>query len=147
MKRTYRHPVWILIILGVGGPLLIALTWFLYLAVYLTIESLFFASNPTQVPVDTLRQGTAIGLTLIGFLVMRSKANALFKALVIMSPISMVLVTLIFRVYMNPLAVGLTVVAVSGLLVTAIKLAKLPWFFYVSVGLSILISTLYAWPR
>ena len=147
MIKTYRHPVWILIILGVGGPLIIALMWFLYLGVYLLIESLFYATDPLRVPVDMIRQGTAIGLTFIGYLVMRSKATALFKALLIMSPISMVVVTLIFRVSMNPWAVVLTVVALSGLLLTAIKRSKLPWFYYVSVGLSILISTLYAWPR
>ena len=78
---------------------------------------------------------------------MRSKATALFKALVIMSPISMVLVTLIFHVYRNPTALILTLIGFTGALVAAIKLAKLPWFFYVSVGLSIILSTLYAWPR
>ena len=147
MTKAYRHPVWILIILGLGGLLIIALTWFLYLVVYLTIESLFYATRPQHVPVDQIRQGTAIGLTLIAYWVMRSKINALFKALIIMSPISMVLVTLIFRVYMNPTALILTIMGFTGLLVAAIKLTKLPWFFYVAVGLSILISTIYAWPR
>jgi hypothetical protein len=147
MTKTYRHPVRILILLGVGGPLVIALTWFLYLGVYLTIESLFYATRPQEVPVDQIRQGTAIGLTLIGYLMMRSKANALFKALIIMSPISMVVVTLLFRVIMNPTALILTLVGFTGVLIVAINLTKLPWFFYVAVGLSILISTIYAWPQ
>lgn len=147
MTKAYRHPVWILIILGIGGPLIIALTWFFYLLVFQSIETLFYANDTLRVPVDLIRQGTAIGLTLIGYLVMRSKANAVFKALIIMSPISIVLVTLIFRVYMNPTALILTILGFTGVLVAAIKLTKLPWFFYVAVGLSILISTIYAWPQ
>lgn len=147
MTKAVRHPVWILIILGLGGLLIIALTWFFYLLVFQTIETLFYASDTLRVPVDLIRQGTAIGLTLVGYLVMRSKANALFKALIIMSPISMVLVTLLFRVYMNPTALILTIIGFTGVLVAAIKLTKLPWFFYVAVGLSILVSTIYAWPQ
>ena len=147
MKKNSRNPIWILIIIGVGGLMVIALTWLFYLGVYLTTETLFYTENPLEVPVSQIRLGTAIGLSIGGYLVMRSKMTALFKALLIMSPISIVLVTLIFRVYMNPVSLWITVIGYTGALITGIRLAKLPWYFYVSVVFSVLISTIYAWPR
>jgi hypothetical protein len=147
MKKNYRNPIWILIILGLGGLAIIALTWLFYLGVYLTIETLFYAENPLEVPVSQIRLGTAIVLSMAGYLVMRSKMTALFKALLIMSPISIVLVTLIFRIYTNPIALWITVIGYTGALIAGIRLAKLPWYFYVSVVFSVLVSTIYAWPR
>lgn len=147
MRQLNRHPMWIVIVIVGGGTLVIALTWLLYLGIYLAIETLFFAKTPLQVPVSQIRMGTALGLSLLGVLLMRSKANAILKALLIMSPISMVLVTLIFRVYAQPLSIVMIVAGYTGALLLGIRFAKLPWFYGVAVGTSVILSTLYAWPR
>ena len=42
MTKTYRHPIWILIILGLGGPIIFALSLYFEISVSLMVYELFY---------------------------------------------------------------------------------------------------------
>lgn len=148
MTKTYRHPIWILIILGLGGPIIFALSLYFEISVSLMVYELFYdTTHLVDLPFVLIEQIINVVLALLAYLVMKSRAHAVTKALVIMSPISMITGSFVSSVSMSPIAIILSIISFTGMLFVGIKLARLPWFFYVSVSLSVLISALLMWPR
>lgn len=94
-----------------------------------------------------LRISYAILLTALAFLVQRSRASDLVKAIVLTAPLTMLIITVLLMFYQTiPVALALILgIAVITLLVL-VRLHK-PWFYYYAAGLAMAAGFFYGWPR
>jgi hypothetical protein len=135
----------ILVVL-LGGILLVAFSWLVYLGITLAVEALFYAENPTDLPQDALRNLSALSFCLLYLLFLNAKTSDLVKSTVLVGPLSMVLIALILRNYMQIGIVLITLFIVIAVVVLILIRQKKPWIYFVATGYSLLLAVLYAWP-
>lgn len=146
MKKTLSN--WVPVIaVPLGGLLMLGLTFFGYLLVYLTIESVFFASDPQSMDTGLVRRGFMVFIVLVYLLIEKTKLPKLLKATIMVGPYAMVLVTIVLQYY-NHMPVALMFVSIFvALSLFIIRLTKRPWFYYYAAGIAILAGLFYGWPR
>lgn len=143
MKSHFKEVLWIV----VGGFLGVALSWLLYLGIYLTLESLFYPNNPQAFPAGTLRMTGMFVWVIVYFFIYRTKWSDLVKATLLVPPLTILLLTLILYYYQHLVfGIILLFMIISGGFYGVYRYHK-PWFFNLSIGLSTVMSLLYAWPR
>ena len=148
MKKGYFHSVLLpLVIIPVGGLLTLGICYLLYLFIYNFVEFLFFSSNPTSVPADTLRRAYALALLILYLAVLRTKISDIIKATTLVGPLGIFVTTTILAFYEKPalaMAVTLVIVAVSTFLLYR---DKKPWVYYYAIATTVLASIALAWPE
>lgn len=143
MKKNIMPYVWI----TVFGLFFVGLSWFIYVGIYLTIETIWFQDNPQGFPADTLRRVMALILLLLYTLTLNFYKKPLLKAVFLVPATSMFMITIVLSYY-DRLFIGIPVLMVFVLISIAIlyKL-KAPKYDYYALIYALMISLLYAWPR
>jgi len=146
-KNKFRSTFLPMLVVPIGGLLVVALIYAVYLGVYLGLESII---KPSQLFVSQtgLFRSIFSGIVIVIYLfVYRSKLGDLPKAVLMIGPVAMLLITLIFRYYENLfLTVAIFVLACAGIAYLLYQDHK-PWFFYYAMSFAALLALLYGWPR
>lgn len=133
--------------IGAGGIFVLAATYMGYYAIYMFVETVFFSDNIGNTPAEAIRISYSVFLTLMYIALLRTEAPDILKAILLVAPLTMLMVAAILGLYLKPLlsvlAAG-TIVAICALIFQ--KLRK-PWTYYFAIGVSVLFSLAYAWPR
>lgn len=146
-RRVLLANLFPLVVLPVGGLLVLAICYLSYFALYLSIESIFFARNPTDVPAEAIRIGFAVVLLVLFLALQRTKAPDLLKASALVGPLSMLLIAAILGFYEQLVLAGVVALAIVGLCVFLLIKFKKPWLYYYASALSLLAALVYGWPR
>lgn len=135
------------IIIPLGGLLVLALSYVGYFAVFMFIETMFFANDPQAIPAGIIRNSYAAALLAIYLLLLRTKLSDLILAILLVGPLAMLIISVILRFY-ETLAVAVALSAAIALIcLYLIYRAKKPWFYYYAVAVSVIAALAYAWPR
>lgn len=128
-----------------GGPVLLIAVFFGYLVLYTFVESVIIG-NPLLVPAQKVRITYLLILLIMFFFVYRSRVKEIIKAIAMIAPLSMALVTLILGFYenLNVVYLGLCMLII-GLLIL-IYYGKKPWYYYFAVAITVGFAIFYAWP-
>lgn len=146
-NNKFRSTLIPLFVVPIGGLIVLAMIYGVYLGVYLGLESIIKPSQLFVSRTDLFRSVFALIVIVVYLFVYRSKLGELPKAVLMIGPIAMLLITLIFRYYENlTLTVSVFGLAVAGLSYLLYKDRK-PWFFYYALGFAALLALLYGWPR
>lgn len=131
----------------IGGFILFALYWLIYVGIYLALESVFYSNNPTEFPAGILRISCSVGLFLLYIGVLFTKLPARYKAILSVAPNGIMIIMIVLAPYENVLlflGISLLYVAIS---ISVMIIRKVPWIYYVGAGYGFMIGYLYAWPR
>lgn len=147
MKNITKSIVLPLIIIILGGLLLVATFWLLYLGIYLSVETVFYPSKPQAVPADLIRTISSLLLGIAYLSILRTKWPDIVKSTLLVAPMTTILITIVLDFYMMPFAAVPLFLVVVGISVFLIYKFKKNWFYYFAVFYSIIIALLYSWPR
>jgi len=147
MKPSTRRLIRDILLISTVGLVTLALFWLLYLGLYLGVEALFYPTNPTEFPADTLRRVAAIVLYVLYIAFLFSKTSTVVKAIATVAPNAVLLITIVLAYYQLPLyfIIGVILFDVTTILVYRRK--HLPWHYYFALGYGTCLALLYAWPR
>jgi hypothetical protein len=99
-----------------------------------------------DVPIDQIRNASALLFGLAGIGLLTTRIRDLAKATILVGPLTTFQITVFFQLYLRPfLALGITLL-LAGVCLILIRWIRKPWFYYLAVGLSTLVAVLYAWP-
>lgn len=147
MNPTTRRIIRDVLLISSVGFVTLALFWFLYVGLYLGLEALFYPTNPTEFPADTLRRIAAIALY-IGYLAfLFTKTSSLIKAMGSVAPNAGILITIVLAYYQNPLYFLLGVILFNAITLQVYRRKQVAWQYYFALGYSTCLALLYAWPR
>jgi hypothetical protein len=146
-QKKHLRPVWLQVILIVAGSLAgMALTWLLYVLIYNLLETLFYPNNPLAFPAGTVRQGYALVLTLLYFILLRTRLSDSFKAVLLCGPLSTLMIAAGFLFYQYPvLSIGVMLCAAAACGFYLYK-SKKPWCYDAAAITASVIAIAYAWP-
>jgi hypothetical protein len=139
---------WIpIVVIPLGGIVMLGLVFLGYLALNVFTETVIYGGNYQLVKVDFLRRSFAIFVMLVYFTLEWTKWPDWIKATILVGPFTMILITIILQYYQNmTLALmGVSILVIISVLI--IQRVKKPWFYYYAIGISVLASLLYGWPR
>lgn len=143
-----KSPLIPLVLIPIGAIMVFALVYGGYYLIFMLLERFMFHQNGRgPLTPMMLRISYAILLTALAFLVQRSRASDLVKAIVLTAPLTMLIITVLLMFYQTiPVALALILgIAVITLLVL-VRLHK-PWFYYYAAGLAVAAGFFYGWPR
>lgn len=129
------------------GLLLIALFWFAYVGLYLTLEQLFFPTDPGAFPADRLRRTASVVVFVIYLGLLMTHANPFLKALLSVAPNGVMIITIVLSYYQRPLVFLVLVAIFVAIQVALLWKHKVAWYFYFALAYSTVLGLLYAWPR
>ena len=148
MKKSYFHSVLLpLVIIPVGGLLILGICYLFYLFIYNFVEFLFFPTNPTSFPADTVRRVYALALLILYLALLCTKIPDIIKATILVGPMGIFVTTTILAFYEKPflaMAATLVVLAVSTFLLYRYKK---PWIYYYAIATATVASIALAWPE
>jgi hypothetical protein len=147
MKNKKPSTLLSVILIPIGGLLVLALCYLGYLALYMFIESVFFTNNPTSVPAGIIRNSYTIVLIAVYLILLRTKISDLFKAILLMGPMTMLIIAVILALYLKPVLAALSAVTITACFIFLFYKFKKPWIFYYAAGISVVAAIAYAWPR
>ncbi len=130
-----------------GGTIMLGLVFLGYLALNIFTETVIYGGNYKLVKVDLLRRGFAIFAILVYFVLEWTKWPQWVKAVILVGPFTMLLITIVLQYYQNMILalMGVGLLVIISILI--IQRFKKPWFFYYAIGFSVLAALLYGWPR
>ena len=85
-KESSRSVLLPLIIVPVGGLLTLGICYVLYFALYMLVETQFFAANPAMVPAGIIRNSYAAAVLVLCLVLLRTRMPDLLKAIVFVGP-------------------------------------------------------------
>lgn len=148
MKKNYNRSVLLSsVIIPIGGLLVLALCYIGYFAVYMFVESVFFPNDPTSVPAGIIRNSYAIVLLVIYLILLRTKISDLFKAIILIGPMTMLIIAVILALYLKPVLAVISTMAIAACCLFVLYKYKKPWFYYYAAAISVVAAIFYAWPR
>ena len=130
-----------------GGLLVLGLTFFGYLLVYLSIEALFFSANPQAMDTGLVRRGFMLFIVVVYLLLELTKIPKLIKAVILVGPYAMLLVTIFLQFYEQLSAALLITVILTAFSAGLVKITKRPWYYYLALGVAVSGALFYGWPR
>lgn len=128
-----------IIIIALGGHLMLGFAYFGYLLVYLTIESLFFANNPQLMDTGLVRRGFSLFIFIVYLALEWTKLPKLIKAIIMVGPYAMALITIILQFYENMMTAMMLVAVFVGLSFMVFYKTKQPWFYYYAALFALLV--------
>lgn len=143
-KKSIAIPI---VVVPIAGVFLLGVCFMLYFGVYRIVESAFYSTNMGGMPAEPLRLSLAAVLILAYFILLRTKAPELVKAIGLTAPLGVLLIAVILGFYQNPLMLGISVVVIAGLCGVWIHKTKKPWIFYYAAAVAIAAALFYALPR
>jgi len=146
MKITKRNVLELFTVL-IGGVIFVGIIWFLYVGIYNALETILYPNDPLSFPADLLRFGAATLFLVLFLLFFKRIQNLLLRATISVAPISTFFIMIVLNLYTQYYLWIPIILVLTALLVLELIKLKLPWYFYVSLGYSVLLSLLYAWPR
>jgi hypothetical protein len=146
-KESSRSLILPLFTVPVGGLLTLGICYLLYFALYMFVESQFYAANPSMVPAGIIRKSFSAALLLIYLLLLRTKIPDLVKAILLIGPLAMLLIAFTLAFYETLAVVIVGIAAVTACCVFLIYRYKKVWFYYYAVAVSVAAAIIYAWPR
>jgi len=146
-KESSRSVLLPLIIVPVGGLLTLGICYVLYFALYMLVETQFFAANPAMVPAGIIRNSYAAAVLVLCLVLLRTRMPDLLKAIVFVGPMALVLIALILAFYETLVLVIAAIAAVAACCIFLIYKYKKAWFFYYAAAISVAAAIFYAWPR
>lgn len=143
-----KSKIWLpCIAIPLGGLIMLGLTFFAYLLVYLSIESIFFSANPSAMDTGLVRRGFMLFTVVVYFLLEQTKTPKLLKSVILVGPFAMVLVT-IFLQYYRQLSMALLISAIlTAFGLALVKITKRPWYYYLAIAVAVCGALFYGWPR
>lgn len=131
----------------VGGLFVLALCYIGYFASYMLVESIFFPNTPTAVPAGVIRNSYTLVLLVIYFILLRTKISDLYKAILLIGPVSMLIIAAILALYLTPVLAIVSTFVIAVICIFLLYKYKKPWFYYYALAISIAAAIAYAWPR
>lgn len=142
--KNYLFPA-VLVILG--GILMAGIVFILYYLTYLGVEAVFYKNNVEEFPMDVFRRSFAVVFVGLFLFLSSLKWSRLLKAMTMVGPLVMLFVTIILGIYEKPFIFLGIIFFISFALSYFFVRFKLPWYFYLSLLVAMIISLLYGWPR
>jgi hypothetical protein len=133
--------------IGAGGIFVLAATYMGYFAIYMFVETVFFSDNIGNTPAEAIRISYSVFLLFMYLVLLRTEAPELLKAALLIAPLTMLMVAAILGLYLKPLLSVLAAGAIVAACAFLMHRSKKPWIYYFSIGMSVLFSMAYAWPR
>ncbi len=147
MNPTTRRVIRDVLLISSVGLVTLALFWLIYVGLYLGLEALFYPTNPTEFPAETLRRIASIALY-IGYLAfLFTKTSSLIKAMVSVAPNAVILITIVLAYYQHPLYFLLGVMLFNAITLQVYRRKQVAWQYYFALGYGTCLALLYAWPR
>ncbi len=129
-----------------GGIFIVAIAWMIYLGIYLSLEALFYPTNPQAVPADYIRIVCAVLFILSYLFILRSHASQTMKAMIFVGPLTTLVITLILSFYTHLILVSILLAVMVILILGLIRHYKRGWVFYLATLYSLLLGVAYALP-
>lgn len=145
--HRFRSVLLPLILIPAGGLLVLALCYLLYGAIYLSIESLFFAQDPGSVPAGAIRISYAVALLAAYVVLLRTRTPDLLKATVMVGPLATLVIAAILGAYLRPAAAVAATAAIAAGCAFLLYRYRKPWFYAYAAAAALLAGIAYAWPR
>ena len=142
--NSYLVPTFLIML---GGLLIVAIAWLLYLGIYLFIEQYIYQGDNTLVRADMIRNSSTLILCIVAFLVSRTKTKEIIKAIFFVGALTTVVIAVMLRFYVQPWKAVMIIGIIAILLVIMNFYFKKPWFYYLVIIYSITLGLLYAWPQ
>ncbi len=95
-KESSRSLILPLFAVPIGGLLTLGICYLLYFALYMFVETQFFAANPMSVPAGIIRNSFTAALILLYLLLLRTKIPDLLKAILLIGPVAISVAAAIF---------------------------------------------------
>ena len=134
-------------LLLVIGVVTLGCFWLIYVGLYLGLEALFYATDPSAFPADQLRRISSIVLFLAYIGLLMTKTKPYTKAVLSTAPNAVMVITITLSYYQRPeIFLVLTSIFV-GFQTILMRQFKASWYYYLALGLGALLGLLYAWPR
>ena len=146
-KNLSRSSLLPIVIIPICGLLVLALCYAGYFAIYMFIESVFFPHNPTSVPAGTIRNAYTVFLLAIYWLIIRTKIRDLFKAIILVGPLTMLVIAVNLALYLKPVLAIASTLAIAICFCYLFYRYKKSWVYYYAAGFSVGAAIFYAWPR
>ena len=145
-KKTLKEPL-VSVLIVLAGMMFLSVCYICYVLIVVLLENTIYHHDPASIPIDSLRNGLALTLLFLSFLLLLSKANDVFKVIVLMGALCMMDITMIFRYYEQPVFGILIISVLTGLALLIAKQVRKPTYYGVMILMAYFISLLYAWPR
>ena len=146
-NERFRSTFLPLLIIPIGGLLALGICYLIFLLINNLGESLFFSTNPTEMPVFIVRRVYAMLLMILYLVLFRTRMSDLLKAAILVGPLGFLTTTAILTFYQKPawaIAVTVVIAAISAFLLYSIKK---PWFYYYAIAITVVVSVALAWPK
>lgn len=146
-----------LVVLSLGVVITLVVSFLLLVVLNVAVEALFYSAandggpvygdpDAPGVPVTTLRLGFAITLVVLYPLVYRTRLTETVKAVLLAAPVGVTAAAAAVTLYDRPALAWLAIAAVALVTAVLLRAAKLPWPYYASAMIALLLATAYAWP-
>jgi uncharacterized membrane protein len=145
MNKALKTVLTALLIAGCG-IVLAAIYWLFYVGLTYLLEATLYQGNPQDMRQDYLRNIAALIVGILTILLMRTRLHQTFKAIFLLSGLSMVMIALVLRFYMIMWVAVLVVILLSAIVLWMIIRNKKPWIYTYALMISVVLSLFYAWP-
>ena len=146
-NERFRSTFLPLLIIPIGGLLALGICYLIFLLINNLGESLFFSTNPTEMPVFIVRRVYAMLLMILYLVLFRTKISDTLKAAILVGPLGFLTTTAILTYYEKPAWSFAVTAVITAISIFLLYIKKKPWFYYYAVAITILVSVLLAWPR
>ena len=145
-NERFRSTFLPLLIIPIGGLLALGICYLIFLLINNLGESLFFSTNPTEMPVFIVRRVYAMLLMILYLVLFRTKISDTLKAAILVGPLGFLTTTAILTYYEKPVwAIAITVV-IAVISAFLLYISKKSWFYYYAIAITVVVSVALAWP-
>ncbi len=146
-----------LVVISVGAAITLLVSFLLLNVFNFVVEALFYSAaddggpvygdpDAPGAPVNALRFGFAVALVALYPLVLRTRLSETLKAALLAAPVGVAAAAAGVTLYDRPALAWFAMAAVALVTAVLLRAARLPWPYYASATIALLLATAYAWP-
>jgi hypothetical protein len=144
-----------LVVISVGVVITLLLSFLLLVVLNLVVDALYPVANDGPayadpdapgVPVTGLRLGFALALVVLYPLLVRTRLSETLKAVLLSAPVGSAAAAAGVTLYDRPAVAWFAMGAVALATAMLLRAARLPWPYYVSATIALVLATAYALP-
>ncbi|MGD9605329.1 MAG: hypothetical protein AB7V00_04105 [Bacilli bacterium] len=129
-----------------GGLTSTILVYFLYYLLFISLTAIFFKGDMSLFPMEKFSRYFALSLCSIFLFLSTLKWSKFLKAIIMIGPLTVLFIFIILGIYLKPfIGLGINIFISLCLIYIFIRI-KVPWYFYLSIIVSMVASFLFAWP-
>lgn len=156
-RAQHRSIALRLVVISVGVVISLLLSFLLLVVINLVVRALLYPvgndggpayADPDArgVPVTELRLGLAVALVVLYPLMLRTRLSETPKAVLLAAPVGFAAAAAGVTLYDRPALAWFAMGAVALATAVLLRAARLPWPYYASATLALVLATAYAWP-